>query len=118
MRRSALSLAFAAALFTLPTAVSAQSFQIGPGGVSVDDGRGRRGGGQCEQLRLACENKNRLGEAGEGNCRRYRQTCQVQARPSRQQVCQELRQACMNKDQLGEGGEGNCRRYRQTCRGG
>jgi hypothetical protein len=117
MRTLALAFAAAAAVLILPAAVSAQTFQVGPGGISVDDGRGRRTGGQCEQLRLACENKDRLGEGGEGNCRRYRQTCQAQARPSRQQVCQELRQACMNKDQLGEGGEGNCRRYRQTCRG-
>jgi hypothetical protein len=73
----------------------------------------RRAGGQCEELRLACENKDRLGEQGEGNCRRYRQTCQ---QASRQQVCAELRTACMRKDQLGEQGEGNCRRYRETCR--
>jgi hypothetical protein len=73
-----------------------------------------RGGGQCEELRRACENKDRLGEQGEGNCRRYRETCQ---RPVRRDVCGELRQACLNKDLLGEQGEGNCRRYRQTCRG-
>ena len=114
MRSSVLALA-AAAFFVLPAAVSAQRFEIGPGGFRVDDGRGRRASGQCEELRLACENKGRLGERGEGNCRRYRETCQ---RPSRQQVCQELRSACLNKDQLGEQGEGNCRRYRQTCRGG
>jgi hypothetical protein len=29
----------------------------------------------CEELRVACLNKDRLGEQGEGNCRRYRQTC-------------------------------------------
>jgi len=117
MRRSALALVFAGAFLVLPTAVSAQSVQIGPGGIRVDDGRGRRESGRCEELRLACENRDRLGERGEGNCRRYRQQCQVQARPSRQQVCAELRAACVNKEQLGEGGEGNCRRYRQTCRG-
>jgi len=116
MRKSALALAAMAALCVLPATVSAQVFEIGPGGIRMDDGRGRRGGGgQCEQLRLACENKDRLGEVGEGNCRRYRQMCQ---RPSRQEVCQELRSACLNKDRLGEQGEGNCRRYRQTCRGG
>ena len=75
---------------------------------------GRRGGGQCEELRLACENKERLGERGEGNCQRYRQLCQPQ--PSRRQVCEELRVACLHKDQLGEQGEGNCRKYRETCR--
>src|SRR5215207_6634942 len=59
-----------------PSDAQAQpSIQIGPGGIRVDDGRGRRGGGQCEELRLACENKDRLGEQGEGNCRRYRQMC-------------------------------------------
>ena len=113
MREFALILAVAA--FFVPAAVSAQTFEIGPGGVRIDDGRGRRGGGQCEELRLACENKDRLGEQGEGNCRRYRQMCGQ--RQSRQQVCEQLRAACLNKDQLGEQGEGNCRRYRQTCRG-
>ena len=45
-----------------PSRAQAQpSIQIGPGGIRVDDGRGRRGGGQCEELRLACENKDRLG---------------------------------------------------------
>src|ERR1044071_8179871 len=71
-------------------------------------------GGQCEELRLACENRERLGERGEGNCQRYRQLCQPQ--PSRRQVCEELRVACLHKDQLGEQGEGNCRKYRETCR--
>jgi hypothetical protein len=66
MRRCALALAAAAAFLTVPSALSAQTFQIGPGGVRVDDGRGRRAGGQCEELRLACENKDRLGERGEG----------------------------------------------------
>jgi len=75
---------------------------------------GRRAGGQCEELRLACENRERLGERGEGNCQRYRQLCQPQ--PSRRQVCEELRVACLHRDQLGEQGEGNCRRYRETCR--
>src|SRR3954447_2299598 len=78
------------------------------------EGQGRRGGGQCEELRLACGNKGQPGEPGEGNCQRYRQMCQRQ--PSRQQVCEELRQACMHKGQLGERGEGNCQRYRETCR--
>jgi hypothetical protein len=30
---------------------------------------------QCEELRQACLRKDQLGEQGEGNCRRYRQTC-------------------------------------------
>ena len=73
MRKFAIAVAAAAALFVIPITAFSQSVQIGPGGVRIDDGRGR--GGQCEELRLACENKDRLGEQGEGNCRRYRQTC-------------------------------------------
>jgi len=110
--RSLVFVVAAAAFFVLPTSTFSQSIQVGPGGVRIDDGRGR--GGQCEELRRACENKDRLGEQGEGNCRRYREACQ---RPVRRDVCSELRAACLNKDQLGEQGEGNCRRYRQTCRG-
>jgi hypothetical protein len=111
MRNYAFGAAAAAALFVIPISAFSQSIEVGPGGVRVYDGRG---GGQCEQLRRACENKDALGERGEGNCRRYRETCQ---RPVRRDVCGELRQACLNKDQLGERGEGNCRRYRETCRG-
>ena len=113
MRRTIL--AIVAAAFLLPGSAFAQVIEFGPGGLRVDDGRGRRGGGgQCEQLRLACENRDRLGERGEGNCRRYRETC---LRPSRREVCEDLRAACLNRDRLGERGEGNCRRYRETCRG-
>jgi hypothetical protein len=57
--------AVAAAMFVLP--VTAQ-VEIGPGGVRI-------GRGECEQLRRACENKEALGEQGEGNCRRYRLRC-------------------------------------------
>lgn len=114
MRNLVLSLTAMAALFVFPLDGFSQSLEIGPGGVRVDDGQARRGGGQCEQLRLACENKDRLGERGEGNCRTYRETC---LRPRAQNVCGELRAACLNKDRLGEQGEGNCRRYRETCRG-
>ena len=78
-----------AAFFVIPTSVSSQSIQVGPGGVRVDDGRDdryrdrdRRGrqarGDVCDELRAACLNKDRLGEQGEGNCRRYRQTCKSQ----------------------------------------
>ena len=80
---------FAFAIMTLatvlsPTAVSAQSIQIGPGGVRVYEDRPRiyeerpryyeerrRGPGRCEQLRRECE----YGERGYGNCRRYRDLC-------------------------------------------
>jgi hypothetical protein len=30
---------------------------------------------RCRRLRRACEFKHERGEAGEGNCRRYRQQC-------------------------------------------
>ena len=110
MRAYAIALAAAAALFVLPGAAFSQRFEIGPGGVRIDDGRR---GANCDELRRACENKDRLGEQGEGNCRRYRETC---LRPVRRDVCEELRAACLNKDRLGEQGEGNCRRYRETCR--
>ena len=109
MGKYAFGAAAAAALFVIPISAFSQSIEIGPGGVRVD-----RGGGRCEQLRLACENKDALGERGEGNCRRYREAC---GQPVRRDVCAELRSACLNKDALGERGEGNCRRYRQTCRG-
>jgi hypothetical protein len=108
MKTFRFGLAIAAALLVLPANAQIQS---GPGGVRIG------GGGQCEELRRACENKGALGEQGEGNCRRYREVCGGRAeRPSRQ-MCAELREACLHKGQLGEQGEGNCRRYRQTCRG-
>ena len=69
-------------------------------------------GGRCERLRRACENKDRRGEVGEGNCRRYRAEC-----GERMSYCERLRRACENKDRRGEVGEGNCRRYRNECGG-
>jgi hypothetical protein len=107
MRNYVFGIVAAAALFSIPISAYCQSIEIGPGGV-------RLRGGNCEELRRACENKDVLGERGEGNCRRYRETCQ---RPARRDVCAELRQACLYKNELGEQGEGNCRRYRETCRG-
>ena len=91
-------------LFALSTVVSgsiaasAQSFEIGPGGVRIyqdrprvyedrprvyeerprvyeERGLERRRGGLCAELRDACYNKERYGEEGQGNCRRYRRTC-------------------------------------------
>ena len=106
MRKYVFGAAAATALFVIPISAFSQSIEIGPGGVRV--------GGQCDELRRACENKDMLGERGEGNCRRSRETCQ---RPVRRDVCAELRQACLNKNELGEQGAGNCRRYRETCRG-
>lgn len=84
-------------LFALSTVMlgaveaSAQSFEIGPGGVRVYQDRPRvyeerprvyeerryerRRGDLCAELRDACFNKERYGEEGQGNCRRYRRTC-------------------------------------------
>ena len=115
MRTRALAIAAAMALFAFPVSTSAQTFEIGPGGFRYSESRSGAGSQQCEELRLACENKDALGERGEGNCRRYRNTCQ---RVSLRQMCRDLRNACLYKNELGERGEGNCRRYRDTCRRG
>jgi hypothetical protein len=68
-------------------------------------------GGYCARLRWACKHKYELGEAGEGNCRRYRRECEDR-RPS---YCDRLRWECKHKYELGQAGEGNCRRYRDEC---
>jgi len=62
-------------------------------------------------LRRACIYKERLGEVGEGNCRRYRREC-----GGRVSYCERLRRACIYKEERGEVGYGNCRRYREECR--
>ena len=64
----------------------------------------------CEELRLACEQKNRLGEQGQGNCRRYREEC-----GNPQDYCQNLQWRCMHKEETGEAGKGICRKYRDEC---
>ncbi len=81
MRTYALAIA-AAALFTFPAPVFSQDVQvpgieIGPGGVRVGNPRHREGVSheECEELWSACLHKEDLGEEGEGNCRRYRETC-------------------------------------------
>ena len=75
MHRYALAIATAAALFS-PVPASSQGIEIGPGGVHIDPGYDREGlRGDCEELRRACLHKDELGEEGEGNCRRYRETC-------------------------------------------
>jgi hypothetical protein len=100
MRKFVLAVA-AGALFALPlsataaplaTDLSAQSIEVGPGGVRVghsradsrrEEDRGERrvivrermSRSECRELRAACLNKEKLGEQGEGNCRRYRANC-------------------------------------------
>ena len=66
MRTYALAIA-AAALVVAPISALSQSVEVGPGGVRVNPGAAQSG--QCEELRLACQNKEQLGEQGEGNCR-------------------------------------------------
>ena len=59
-----------------PVSSSSQGIEIGPGGVHIDQGGDREGlRGDCEELRRACLHKDELGEEGEGNCRRFRETC-------------------------------------------
>ena len=74
MRVYALTIVAAAALFPTVPAFS-QGIEIGPGGVHIDPGRNRESR-ECEELRRACLHKDELGEEGEGNCRRYRETCE------------------------------------------
>jgi hypothetical protein len=73
MRVYALAIVAAAALFP-PVPAFSQGIEIGPGGVHIDRGHDREGR-ECEELRRACLHKDELGEEGEGNCRRYRETC-------------------------------------------
>ena len=73
MRMYALAIVAAAAL-SPPVPAFSQGIEIGPGGVHIDRGRDREGR-DCEELRRACLHKDELGEEGEGNCRRYRETC-------------------------------------------
>ena len=68
-------------------------------------------GGYCERLRERCRFKYELGEAGEGNCRRYREECGG----GRASYCERLRWRCQHKYELGQEGEGNCRRFREEC---
>ena len=73
MRVYTLAIVAAAALCP-PVPAFSQGIEIGPGGVRVD--RGRAGEDRdCEELRRACLHKEELGEEGEDNCRRYRETC-------------------------------------------
>ena len=79
MYKYAFAVAAAAALFS-PLSAYSQQIEIGPGGVRIERGGDRDGyrhrDGECEQLRRACEHKDELGEQGQGNCRRYRETCE------------------------------------------
>jgi hypothetical protein len=67
--------------------------------------------GYCARLKHRCDYKEELGEAGEGNCSRYRREC------GRFNYCESLRRACIYKEERGQEGRGNCRRYRSECGG-
>lgn len=90
MRKYLLAMAVAAAGLIIPASAYAQ-------------------GGRCEELRLACEKKEQLGEQGRGNCRAYREQC------SRRVSCGQLRHYCLHKEEYGAQGQGFCRRYRENC---
>lgn len=64
-------LALLAGVVILPTSAFAQQIEIGPGGIRVEPPRSEH----CRELREACIHKEELGEVGEGNCRRYRESC-------------------------------------------
>ncbi|MBV8103919.1 MAG: hypothetical protein JO223_04705 [Hyphomicrobiales bacterium] len=63
-------------LLMAPIPVQAQAVEFGPGGFRVVP----QGGVDCRELRLACMHKEDLGQAGMGNCRRYRELCTGGAR--------------------------------------
>ena len=82
MRTYALAIAVMA-LFAFPASafsqvIQAPGIEIRPGGVGIggdDDLREGASRRECEELRRACLHKEELGEEGQGNCRRYRETC-------------------------------------------
>ena len=75
MRKFAFSLLAAALLFAVPVSSFGQGVEVGPGGVEVEPGRHYHRDPDCRALRQACIHKEDLGEAGEGNCARYRRLC-------------------------------------------
>jgi hypothetical protein len=74
MRTYAFAIAAAVALF-FPVSAYSEEIQIGPGGVHIDSDRDGSRHRECEELRRACQHKDQSGEQGEGNCRKYRETC-------------------------------------------
>jgi hypothetical protein len=91
MRKFAFAV-IAASLFLLPTLSSAKA-------------------ANCQELRLACEHRDSLGEQGAGNCQKYRASCE------RHPSCSQLRYQCLHKDAYRGGeGAGFCQTYRETCR--
>jgi hypothetical protein len=71
-------------------------------------------GGDCRDLRRACEMKDELGE-GDENCVKFGHSCS----PSTPHVnCEWLRDACMYREELGIEGRNHCGRYRENCHEG
>ncbi len=56
MRTYGLAIAAAAAIFVFSVSAFSQSVEIGPGGVRIGQARSA----QCEELRRACEKRDRL----------------------------------------------------------
>ena len=115
MRKFALGLLIAAS-FTLTGVSVASAAPVGPGIADASKVetlvQKTASSDYCAYLRYKCNNKSRLGEQGEGNCRQYRREC------GQISYCERLRRACVYKEERGEVGEGNCRKYRNNCGGG
>jgi hypothetical protein len=116
----------AAAVFALATGLNPAHSGSLPGQTPVQDAssgiaiQAQYESGHCRHFRYACAYKHRLGEVGEGNCRRYREECRSgyeRPRYEGRSYCDRLRNACIYKESRGETGDGNCRRYREECRG-
>lgn len=76
MRIYALAIA-AAAILAFPASAFSQAVEIGAGRVDAEGLQHGRSAAHadCRELRKACLTKEELYEQGQGNCRRYRQTC-------------------------------------------
>jgi hypothetical protein len=63
----------------------------------------------CDDLRVACLNKDAMDERGQGNCQRYREKCGVNP-----DYCARLLEACIHKNAQAKG-KRSCRHYRLEC---
>ena len=75
MRTYAFAIAVAA-IFTFPASVFSEAVGIAPRGEAEGLHQGRSAArADCRELRRACLHPEQLGEQGQGNCKRYRETC-------------------------------------------
>ena len=76
MRTYALAVAVAA-IFAFPGTAFSQAVEVGPRGVEVERLHHGRSAAHadCRELRRACLQNGQLGEQGQDNCKRYRETC-------------------------------------------